>query len=317
MAEIRQDERVDKTLQHFGIPGMKWGIRRSPEQLAKRAAQKQEKKLHKADLEFAKPKNVQKLTVDLTNKIYADPKLNKQLTDKMIANTKKLAKFENVDLIERTNSRIFRDFADAYLKTLPEAYSPSKSARLSWGTIEFEGGRGPTFLKPVLVEADIKHSSDEFDIGFTGKFKLLQDGTLELVEDVSLDENLNHVDVDAYLEHWGIPGMKWGIRRAVGPSGRVSGGGKAPKGSEDYQKARALKKKGYKNLSDQELKALTTRMNLERNFRDLKSSDAQKGLDFVKTATAIGTTLASAYALSQTPLGQKVISGIGKKLKKG
>lgn len=128
-----------------------------------------------------------------------------------------------------------------------------------------------------------------------------------------MDENVEKV-----LQHWGIPGMKWGIRRAVGPSGRVSGGGgKPPKGSEDYQKARALKKKGYKNLSDQELKALNSRMNLERNFRDLKSSDQQRGLDFVKTATAIGTTLASAYALSQTPLGQKVISGIGKKLKKG
>ncbi len=113
------------------------------------------------------------------------------------------------------------------------------------------------------------------------------------------------------LYHFGIPGMRWGVRRSRGASGRVS------TSSEDHLTSRQLKKKKAKELSNAELKALNNRLNLERNLRDLKISDSQKGLEFVKTITAVGTTLAAAYALSETPLGKATVSVIKGKLKKG
>jgi len=300
-------------LYHAGILGMKWGVRRSPEQLAARSAKKQEKRLAKADIKFGKESNVKNLTVKLTNQLYEKPEFTKELNSLAEGIQKKYSKFDNQDLSDKMLQRGYCDLCEKYLKDDPASYSPSKTARVTWATLEPEGGRGQTYLKPVLVMAEVKHSSDEFDIGFTGKFKVLPDGTLKLIEDV-VSDSVEHTDIDAYLEHVGILGMKWGVRRARGSDGRVKGGSK---GSADHLEAKVLKKKGYKNLSNKELQDLTKRMQLEQSFRTLKSSDQQKGLDFVKTITGVGTTLATAYALSQTPLAKDVAKAVKNKFSKG
>jgi len=117
------------------------------------------------------------------------------------------------------------------------------------------------------------------------------------------------------LYHFGIPGMHWGVRRQPGSSGRVSKGKVSKEVSDDYAQAKSIKAKNYKQMSNKELKDLTSRMQLERSLRDLKSSEYQKGLDFVKTATAMATTLATAYAISQTPLAKDIGATISRKLK--
>lgn len=80
--------------------------------------------------------------------------------------------------------------------------------------------------------------------------------------------------------------------------------------SEDYVKSRQVKAKGYKNLSTKELQELTKRLQLEKQLRELKVSDYSKGLDVVKAVTTAGTTIASVYALSQTPMGQAIKKAI-------
>ena len=135
------------------------------------------------------------------------------------------------------------------------------------------------------------------------------------IEPYSDNQNYEGISMDtpvADLYHFGIPGMKWGVRRARGAYGKVKS-----KGSADHLDAKALKKKGYKNLSNKELTDLTKRMQLEQNFRNLKSQDTQKGLDFVKTVTAMGTTVATAYALSQTPLAKDIAKSIRGAMTKG
>jgi hypothetical protein len=109
------------------------------------------------------------------------------------------------------------------------------------------------------------------------------------------------------LYHFGIPGMKWGVRRARGPSGRVQG-------SADYRTSRALKKKGSKNLSTEDLQKLTKRLQLEKQFSELNPTKYKKGMAIVKGITAAGTTVASLYALSKTPLAKDVMSTLKKKV---
>ena len=125
-------------------------------------------------------------------------------------------------------------------------------------------------------------------------------------------ESLYH-KADATLAHFGIFGMKWGVRRQTGPGGVVRSLSKSSKQrSEDFIKSREIKAKSYKNLSTKELKDLTNRMQLEKQLRELKVSDYTKGMDVVKTITSVGTTIAAAYALSQTPLGLSIKKALTK-----
>ena len=82
------------------------------------------------------------------------------------------------------------------------------------------------------------------------------------------------------LSHYGVPGMKWGVRR----TGASSASSKTKKGppSEDYKRMQDMKKRGTKNLSTAELKELTGRMQLEKQYKDLSKASVSKGRAFVK-----------------------------------
>jgi len=115
-------------------------------------------------------------------------------------------------------------------------------------------------------------------------------------------EDLYHEDlVNDTLSHFGIPGMKWGKKGSKPPKRPIS---------EDYTAAREARAKGYKHLTTTELKALNTRMQLEKSLRELKVSEYSKGLEVVKALTSAGTTIAALYAVSNTPLGQAVKKAI-------
>lgn len=126
-------------------------------------------------------------------------------------------------------------------------------------------------------------------------------------------ESLYH-KADETLAHFGILGMKWGVRRKTGSNGLVGSKGKSAKQrSEDYIKSREIKAKGYKNLSTKELQDLTKRMQLEKQLRELTVSDYTKGHEAVKAVLAVGTTVVSIYALSQTPMGKAIKGAIESK----
>lgn len=106
------------------------------------------------------------------------------------------------------------------------------------------------------------------------------------------------------LYHYGVPGMKWGVRKAKRT---------VPKGSPDHERARKLNAKGAKHLSNAELKELTQRMQLESQYRNLNPSKVKKGMKVVKSVAAAGTTVASLYALSKSPLAKDAAKVLAKK----
>jgi len=96
------------------------------------------------------------------------------------------------------------------------------------------------------------------------------------------------------IKHYGIPGMKWGVRKAreFGRARRdhFKRSVKQKYGvdldnprrpSSDHTVSRGLKKKKLKELSNEELKTLTTRLQLERNYKDLTKRQTSAGERFV------------------------------------
>lgn len=112
-----------------------------------------------------------------------------------------------------------------------------------------------------------------------------------------------------YIYHSGILGMRWGVRKSS-RSGSSGGSKRRSEGSQEYKTTRKLLKKKTKNLSNAELKELTSRFQLEKQYKDLKPVSVKRGMDAAKTITAAGATIGSLYALSKTPLAQGVKSAV-------
>ena len=87
---------------------------------------------------------------------------------------------------------------------------------------------------------------------------------------------------EEYLQHHGILGMKWGIRRYQNPDGTLTAEGKRRKSkgkeySDDYWNAHD--KKDLKYMSDKELQQRINRLNNEKQYASLTKSKKQKAAE--------------------------------------
>ena len=93
------------------------------------------------------------------------------------------------------------------------------------------------------------------------------------------------------LYHYGILGMKWGVRHDKKSSSKPrKRKRKVNNYSDDVKEYRQIKKKKVSQMSNAELKKLNERRNLETNYHNLNKSKIAKGIAYVgAAATAIGT----------------------------
>jgi hypothetical protein len=106
-------------------------------------------------------------------------------------------------------------------------------------------------------------------------------------------------DVNNILEHYGIPGMHWGHHksRSIKPRKISRREMVERESSEDAIKKNQLRKKKLHELTNEELKALNTRMQLEKQYRELTKTDVSSGRKFVADIlTNTSKQTASAYA---------------------
>lgn len=76
------------------------------------------------------------------------------------------------------------------------------------------------------------------------------------------------------LLHYGIKGMKWGVRRKRdSKTGRVQ--------SQDSKTVAALRKKHVSELSNDEIKKVNERLNLERQMSSLSKKELSPAAKFV------------------------------------
>lgn len=140
------------------------------------------------------------------------------------------------------------------------------------------GDKAPAVRKHIMARAAALKLSSKIPPTWN------PDGTLKVT----------HADVEAFIAHFGVKGMKWGVRR-----GRSTSSGPV---SDDAAKAHALKTQvktsGTKSLNNDELQHLVTRMNLEQQYGRLTESSPthlSNGQKFVKGAVSAGKLGLDAY----------------------
>lgn len=94
------------------------------------------------------------------------------------------------------------------------------------------------------------------------------------------------------LYHWGVKGMKWGVRRYQNKNGSLTAEGKKRYISPHEDYTRAHTKKAVREMSDAELSARINRLQKEKQYNQLvvTPTKMQKAVKFAaSTAAALGT----------------------------
>jgi hypothetical protein len=111
--------------------------------------------------------------------------------------------------------------------------------------------------------------------------------------------------------------MRWGVRKGSSSSSSTTSSHTGP--SADHvvaqQHATTVRNHGVKALSNAELQQLVTRLNLEKQHRDLVSqapSKVDRGHNHVKKVLKIGKTVGEIYNLANSPAGKALKKAVVK-----
>lgn len=121
---------------------------------------------------------------------------------------------------------------------------------------------------------------------------------------------------NSFLEHSGKKGMKWGIRNSVK---RLKNRIKNHHYSKDYKQTKNLRRKSSKYLSNNQLRELNKRMELEQNYNRLSTTPLNRGFTIARNIIAISGTIASLYAMRNQRFvkdGVNLVNGIISKNRK-
>lgn len=317
--------------EHHGVKGMKWGVRKDRGHEGERATSK---KIAKLDKKFEKASSAKYFAV--YNKMAE--KMNSGEIDR-INNDPRFKDRDMNDWESPTTKAYFKEYSDTATKILNEASSEILGTNAS-GTKKWEWNYDvaenamPT-ASIVDVEKKVKHAD-------SGSTPVKITWNAKGISKIDIPESdLEQTDsVEAFFEHYGVKGMKWGVIRdrvtaASTPAGKVVVNQKKPGGrvevsgghgftiQPDAAKAKAAaqvaKNSGLDALSTPELQALVTRMNLEQQYSTLvsksKGNSLEKGQKQIKTILGVGKTYNEVQNFLNTPGGKIIKDGLNAAVK--
>lgn len=108
------------------------------------------------------------------------------------------------------------------------------------------------------------------------------------------------------LYHFGIKGMKWGVRRYQNKDGTLTPAGK--RRAADNEKKHAMKNdvRNRRSLSDADLKKKIERIKMEKQLKELTAEEIAPGKKFVsEVLSSSGKKVATAFVTGATLYGVK------------
>ena len=127
-------------------------------------------------------------------------------------------------------------------------------------------------------------------------------------DQIDLESEEELMSLDDALMHFGVKGMKWGVRRGHGTP-RAAKPGSSPDAATAHEiKEKARVGKGVHVLSNEELQRVNERLNLEQSYSRLTTtekgkSDIAKGREFVKTVVGDAKTVVDAVETGKRAVG--------------
>lgn len=132
--------------------------------------------------------------------------------------------------------------------------------------------------------------------------------------------------MENYLRHWGIKGMKWGVRRYQNKDGSLTPAGRKRYNDDDVHDdyKRAHDSKNVKYMSDKELRERNNRLQMEQQYASM-TKQKSRGEKVVKAIVATAGTIAALEGAYQTykrigtkvansPAGQKATDAVVSKI---
>ena len=320
-----------RELFHYGVKGMRWGVRKAEkaqgradkaqetadkwkdkaeartgklgaknfkseaelrQKIADKAQAKADKKWEKVDKKWEKSIYSTSGAVAVHNKV-AD-QMNNGLIDKLNSDPR----WRDADLTKPENASLHDDYMTEYLSLQSQAYSRavrevhgnSPSQKKTAEYVEYETPYGYE-AKIEVKSRSVKHADDdgaENDLTFFVK-----------LDSKGLAQNVNQAE-EGELKHYGVKGMKWGVRKdeATSRGGAESGptavvvsqkkpgkfakaeGGSGyplhPDAEAALKTRQRAKKSTTDSLSNAELQSAIQRMQLEQRFDQLEFSSDRR-----------------------------------------
>lgn len=287
---------VEDALAHFGVKGMKWGVRKEKAAAGNKRAQRQ---IAREDKRFSRKANSDIVAIKVYNE--AVPHINKRID---AINSK--PQYKNADFTRDTplRRRYYKEGQDAMIQELEKAANTrvSRTGNKKLGVIENHNGTWD------LIVRDVQHADDD-NVVTTVKLTFNDTGHIVGFEFVPKNPELLQAEeaeeaeeVEEFLAHFGVKGMKWGVRRSEQKRAASSDDANAASDA----KAKVKKAGGTHALSNKELQDLVTRMNLEKQFNSLKPDSKAKVATKFVADVLLSAGKQQATKLAQEQLAKQV-----------
>lgn len=114
------------------------------------------------------------------------------------------------------------------------------------------------------------------------------------------------------LMHYGVKGMKWGVRKDRKRSGSKRKKNPTYGWSKEAKNARRIQQKSVKQMTNAELRQVNERVRLEQEYARLNPSKIQKGMNTIRNLTNTANTLNNTTSTihKSIKIGKKILKFI-------